>query len=50
MVVFETHVELGDTHEGRQRKEARICAFLPQSDWKDLLFNGYDTFYDENVY
>jgi hypothetical protein len=27
VVVFETHVERGDTREGRRRKEARICAF-----------------------
>jgi hypothetical protein len=26
-VVFETHVERGDTHEGQERKEAGLRAF-----------------------
>jgi hypothetical protein len=33
-VVFETHVECGDTHEGRLQKEARIRVFCPKSDRK----------------
>jgi len=27
VVVFETHVERGDTHEGQERKEAGLRAF-----------------------
>ncbi len=30
VVVFETHVERGDTHEGRLGKGARIQAFSPK--------------------
>jgi len=34
VVVFETHAERGDTHEGRQRKEARIWILSAESAWK----------------
>ena len=37
VVVFETHAEHRDTHEGGWRKEARIWVLSAKSAWKDAF-------------